>query len=589
MKKTLILALFFWVSLTNPTFASSFYLANDDITIDNVVDEAAWEDHKVITDKEDNDSRTQYCWDNSASTWNETTNEACETYLYDPLGQIDILDAWFGVNETNMVLAFETATPMFAIQNMSTGNYLAIYDPTFGETGITSLPEDFDHDMVFAFDTDPAVGNAISFDWYVVANIMYSLNGQTDDENFLQIFSESGDTEGFQADEDTLVDTLDSNNSETAEMMEPSAVMEIKQNIEHFYEVTGISSGDEVKFRLETHSNTGDTTKAVRVAFVDSNEIAEDAFVVGSGATSWNGRLASKYARGIVTGYAKDDRSILLQFEAYAKKVGVQVATGDVDGDGSMEIVTMPFRDQALPEWKVFDLTGTLEDSGVVPKKSGKRFNQYNLAVGDVTGDGQDDIVLGNAKGNRLMMDVLSYETGAFTRVAQYNEANVEHYARGVWVEVADINEDGTDDIITAPLRGSAVVEVWTLNNDTFSALTSYDLDTGNANFSTGLHIAAIDGAVLAVEHSATGQLHMLVWVDDAQSFETSSLDTITSEDALGVIGDIAWLHNGVYVYSSFADKTVTFHSYSGSGQEETVVEEVEVESRGTFVDFVDL
>ena len=99
----------------------------------------------------------------------------------------------------------------------------------------------------------------------------------------------------------------------------PSATMEIKQNIESFYVTTGISSGDEVKFRLETHSNDGDTTKAVRVTFTDSNEITEDALVVGSGATRFDGRRGKRFPRGTVTAYAQADQTQLLEFEAYHK------------------------------------------------------------------------------------------------------------------------------------------------------------------------------------------------------------------------------------------------------------------------------
>ncbi len=324
------------------------------------------------------------------------------------------------------------------------------------------------------------------------------------------------------------------------------------------------------------------------LATTATGEITEDAFIVGSGATAWDGRSADTYAKGQVTAYAEDDRAVLLQFDAYTKKVGVQTATGDVDGDGSIEIVTMPFRSQALPEWKVFDLKGTLKDSGVVPKKDGTRFKQYNLAVGDVTGDGQDDIILSNGKGNRLMMDVLGYSNGKISRVAQYNQVNEEHYARGAWVKIADINQDGTQDIITAPLRGDAVVDVWQVADDAITSLVSNPITSDDENFSGGLHITAIDGAVLAVEHSNTGPIHMLVWVDESQTFEAGPLETITATYDIGSIGDIAWLTAGTFVYSSFDEKTVTYHSYSAAGNG-TVIDTIEVGSRGAFVDFVSI
>lgn len=250
-----------------------FYIADDEITIDNAITEAAWGD-AIVNDGEDDPDRTQYCW--SGTTWVVTTTpDTCTTYVFDELGQIDIKQAWFGVNETNMLLAFETASPMMAIKNMATQEYISVYDmSTLQTTGITSLPNNtaFDHDMVFAFDTNPVTGEE-TYDWYMVANLQYDLPlEQGTNENFLQIYQEDGTTVGFQSTEDTFVTNVDTNQSESSESNASgaSAVMEISQNIELFYTTTGIAVGDEVGFRLETHSTTGDTTEPVLVKFVDA-------------------------------------------------------------------------------------------------------------------------------------------------------------------------------------------------------------------------------------------------------------------------------------------------------------------------------
>lgn len=592
MKKSLFIALVASFFVASPSLASTFYLADDAITIDNVVDEAAWDDHKVVTDKEDDANRTRFCWNTTIQDWDELTTNECTTYLYDPLGQIDLLDGWFGINETNMILAFETAVPMFAIKDMAADQYIEVYNQAILETGITELPAPFDHDMVFAFDANPAEGNATSFDWYLVANIQYDLSQQPEanQEDFLQVVQESGDHDGFQADEDVVIDTLDTTQSESANDGGVAAVMEIRQNVEHFYELTGMTAGDEVKFRLETHSAAGDTTKAVRLVFVDSNEITEDALVVGNGATAFDGRSAKKFAPATVTAYSLgEDPSIQLQFEAYDKKVGVQVATGDVTGDGETDIVTLPFRPTSKPEWKVFSKTGELVASGTIAKEDDlKRLKKYHLAVGDVDGDGQDEIVLSNASGNRLLLDVFTLNDGELSRVDQYDATDLTGYANGAWVEVANLDqsEDGTEEIVTAPTKGSAVLDVFSVTDGVITADFTYAVE--QSDFAGGLHIAAIDGAVLVAKHSADGDLQLLTWDDETESFATGPMDTINSDTTLGKIGSLAWFDSGNYAYSSFPKKTVTYHSYDAErGDEDTVT--TDVSSRASFVEFFDV
>lgn len=264
--------------LSAPAFAatlrlakSSFYMPDSSIDVSDGVIEAAWGD-AIIADGEDDTTRVRHCWNGSSSKWVEVVvPEDCATYLFDELGQIDISTAWFGVNETNMLLAFETATPMFGILDVAAGTVIDIYSvPEMEATGIDTLPNGaaFNHDMVFAFDVEPAADEE-TYDWYIVANIMYDIPmSQMDNSDFLQLYQESGVTNGFQQSEDTLIGSIDTSLSES-NGGSGTGVMEIRQNIEYFYEQTGIQVGDTVGFRLETHSEVGDTTDRVLVKFTD--------------------------------------------------------------------------------------------------------------------------------------------------------------------------------------------------------------------------------------------------------------------------------------------------------------------------------
>lgn len=254
-----------------PTQATtSFYLSDDAVDVTDGVIETAWGD-PIIEDTADL-SGDLYCWSISEQAWAIITSEEaelCDGYIYNELAQIDLLTAYFHVNEQNMLLAFTTAEPMFSVHNVADNVAVAVYDPSLSEAGLTALPAPFDHDMIFSFDTDLDE----IYDWYVVANIQFDISPmgpQAEENEFLQIFQEEGTTNGFQNAEDTLVSSLDDSYSESTDMESmstPSETMEIKQNIENFYAVTGISLEDEVNFRLETASITGDVTDATRVTF----------------------------------------------------------------------------------------------------------------------------------------------------------------------------------------------------------------------------------------------------------------------------------------------------------------------------------
>ncbi|EKD79303.1 MAG: hypothetical protein ACD_41C00106G0001 [uncultured bacterium] len=566
--------------------AASFYLADDAVTIDNDI-EAAWDDYKVVTDQEDDPDRVRYCWNPATSAWDEVTSETdCTNLLYDPLGQIDLIDGWFGVNETNMLVAFTTSTPMFSLKNMATDEVISLFDEAVFTSGATSLPEAFDHKMVFAFDMDPAEGNQTSFDYYMVANIQYDITSQINAaDGFLQIYQENGDTDGFQADEDTLMADIDTSDSEVDEDMAtaPSNTMEIRQNIETFYETTGITSGEEVKFRLETHSTDGDTTQAVRVAFTDSNEVTEDAVLVGSGATKFDGRRGQRFPRGVVTAFAQDDQAQLAEFEAYHKKVGVQVAVGDVDGDDELEIVTLPFKKVQKPELKVFDLAGNLEVSAVIPKESGvSRLGRYTVGVGNVDGETGDEIVLANFAGERVLLDVLQVSDDAYTRLAHYDET-VANYSNGAWVDVADVvqEDDGDSDdgeeIITGSMFSAAVVDLWEYIDGGLNNIVQYDeLNVGRKS---GVHIAAAADQVAIVKHGGNSKVELHDWVADKGNLDPTDDQPFT----VGLIGDIAYDGTNIAV-SSFTKKKVTVYDTAGDKQYT-----IATDSKGGFVEFITL
>lgn len=82
---------------------------------------------------------------------------------------------------------------------------------------------------------------------------------------------------------------------------------------------------------------------------------------------------------------------------------GVQVATGDLNGDGIPDIVVVPGRNMA-PNVLVFSgIDGSLLDEYCIPASAtyGMNFKDgLNVAVGDVNGTGTNDIILVPSSGH---------------------------------------------------------------------------------------------------------------------------------------------------------------------------------------------
>jgi hypothetical protein len=171
-----------------------------------------------------------------------------------------------------------------------------------------------------------------------------------------------------------------------------------------------------------------------------------------------------------------------LNFLAYGtNKYGVNVACGDLDGDGTDEIISGAGPGAVFgPHVRAFSYDGV---STVTPLTAvnylayGTPKWGVNVTAGDLDGDGRDEIITGAGPGGVYGPHVRgwSVDGGAVQAMAgvSFLAYGTNHY--GVQVTGGDIDGDGMSELITAPGPSSQFathIRGWNFDGTTLSELT---------------------------------------------------------------------------------------------------------------------
>ncbi len=181
---------------------------------------------------------------------------------------------------------------------------------------------------------------------------------------------------------------------------------------------------------------------------------------VGSAVNVATGKFDVDSANELITGAGRgggphvrvfdDNNNILREFMAYSPQFmgGVDVAAGDVDGDGIDEFITAPEAGGG-PHVRVFKIDGT-EVGGFMaysPQFSGG----IRVATADVDGDGNDEIITGPGAGGGPHVRVFEQNGTPVGGFMAYAPA----FSGGVDVAGGDVTGTSADEVVTGAGPGA--------------------------------------------------------------------------------------------------------------------------------------
>ncbi len=184
-----------------------------------------------------------------------------------------------------------------------------------------------------------------------------------------------------------------------------------------------------------------------------------------------------------------EEREIISEFLAYPESFngGANVTAGDFDGDGVDEIATAPGI-SGSPLIRIFEYDGTF---------TGKEFYAFNkdekggayLDAGDIDGDGIDELVVGHGPYGESYVKVFDVHGERESLIGNWKALGDDFFG-GVKVNMADLDQDGEDEILTgAGFGGGPHMQGWTsegklykVNNMVYAAdfRGSFNIDSGD-------------------------------------------------------------------------------------------------------------
>lgn len=186
-----------------------------------------------------------------------------------------------------------------------------------------------------------------------------------------------------------------------------------------------------------------------------------------------------------------------LRFFAYLSRLrtGVNVAVADVDGNGTEDLITAPAsRLSSLVRVFTYDKTKSRFIRLAEFTAHGSRFRGgVNLAAGDLDRNGLAEVIVAPAtKGRGSIVELYEYDLTTNAMVRRHGfSAYDRKFSGGIEVAVSDVNGDGNREIVTAPAPGVTDVRVYSYSNRSTKRLGKFL--AGSSRFRGGADLAGVD------------------------------------------------------------------------------------------------
>ncbi|MDO7884907.1 FG-GAP-like repeat-containing protein [Hymenobacter cheonanensis] len=178
----------------------------------------------------------------------------------------------------------------------------------------------------------------------------------------------------------------------------------------------------------------------------------------------------------------------LTEFSTGADSAPIGLAVADVDGDGNLDVVTANSNGDSAGLLLGTGSTGSNSFRTVRPYSTGAGGHPYQITVADVNGDGRPDLLAANANTNSIGV-LLNLGFNTFSAATSFSTGAG---SAPTDIVVADVNGDGQPDLLTANNFGAAVGVLLGTGTGTFGPVVPYGTGTGSAPFK--LAVADVNG-----------------------------------------------------------------------------------------------